>query len=191
MLTKNEKKVLRYLLANVYIETSINQISKECHLSPNGAYKILKRLESEGVLLQKKIANIISYKINFMDSKTKKILALAITDKIEGKVQHRYQDLRAFMQLTSLCAIYGSYLTKTQPHDLDLFFILSPKKYAAYAEKLRSVQDIVPLPIHDLVQTKQDFITNLKKGNKVLESILREGIVLWGQEELIEVLSHV
>ena len=50
MLTRNEKKVLRLLLTAFDMEYSINNIAKECGLAPNGAYKILKKFEGEGIL---------------------------------------------------------------------------------------------------------------------------------------------
>ena len=72
MLTKNEKKVLRLLLTAFDRQYSINNIAKECGLVPNGAYKILKKFEEEGILKAKHIANIKSYSINFDDEKTDK-----------------------------------------------------------------------------------------------------------------------
>ena len=65
MLTKNEKAVLRLLMAAFDKDYSINGVSKECGLTPNGAFKILKKLEREGILKSKSIANIKPYKINF------------------------------------------------------------------------------------------------------------------------------
>ena len=65
MLSANEKKVLRLLMSSLNASYSINQIAKECKLSPNGAFKILKKFEKEGVLRAVNIANIRAYKINF------------------------------------------------------------------------------------------------------------------------------
>jgi predicted AAA+ superfamily ATPase len=63
MVTKNESKVLRMILMAFGEEYSINYISRECNLAPNGALKILKKFEKSGVLKVKKVANISSYKI--------------------------------------------------------------------------------------------------------------------------------
>lgn len=54
MITANERKVLKFILVHFDTEHSINQIAKECVLSPNGAYKILKKFEKEEILGKKK-----------------------------------------------------------------------------------------------------------------------------------------
>ncbi|MDO8656802.1 MAG: hypothetical protein Q7K45_06195, partial [Nanoarchaeota archaeon] len=86
MLTANEKKVIKYLLVNFNLDKSINEVAKDCHLSPNGALKILRKLEKESILHQKKIANIKAYKISCSSSKARHTLELAFMDKIEGRL---------------------------------------------------------------------------------------------------------
>ena len=51
MITKNEKKVLRMLFAELGKDNSINQIAKACNLAPNGAFKILRKFEKEGMAI--------------------------------------------------------------------------------------------------------------------------------------------
>ncbi len=191
MITANERKVLKFLLVNFDTEHSINQLAKECGLSPNGAYKILKKFENEEILEKKKIANISSFRIDFSSYKAKKILELALMDKLEGKVKCRYEDIKPLEEITSICLIFGSYLKKKDPNDLDMFIALEKKNFKKYKERLKSLQDIVPIKIHDLIQTKEDLISNLKKGNKVIKEAILEGVVLWGQEELVEVFADV
>ena len=48
ILTVNEKKLLRLLAVSIK-EQSINEIAQKCELTPNGAYKILKKLEQEEI----------------------------------------------------------------------------------------------------------------------------------------------
>src|SRR3989338_8454547 len=118
MLTKNEKKVLRLLLTAFNRERSINNIAKECSLAPNGAYKILKKLEKEGILKEKNIANIKSYKINFDNEKTANILELAMIPELEGRLKFRLEDFKALKGITKSCIIFGSYINlKKQPND--------------------------------------------------------------------------
>ena len=69
MITKNERKILRFLLTHFDSDYSINEIAKKCDLAPNGAYTILKKFEKKGVLIVKKIANLNSYKIKFFNYK--------------------------------------------------------------------------------------------------------------------------
>lgn len=186
MLTPNEKKVLRYLVAYNDKDSSINELAKECSLSPNGAYKILKKLEKEGVLQQKAVANIRSFKIMCPSLKAKRLIEWAFMDAIEGRLKYRLADLSPLQNIVDVCLAFGSYTTaKKTPADLDLLVILKKNKYQEYKRVLEKVQGIVPIPIHDVVQTWQD-LDNPK--NAIMRQALRGGVVLWGQDKLVEVL---
>src|SRR3989344_3714308 len=192
MLTANEKKVIKYLLVNFNLDKSINEVAKDCHLSPNGALKILRKLEKESILHQKKIANIKAYKISCSSSKARHTLELAFMDKIEWRLEHRYQDLLPLQQVVEICIAFGSYITeKKKPDDLDLITVINKTEFRDYKQRLAKIQEITPVKIHDVLQTKKDFIDNMHLDNKVIKKALQEGTVLWGHERLIEVLFHV
>lgn len=191
VLTANEKKVLKQLLVNFDRESSINQIARACHLSPNGAYKLLGKLKREGILQEKKIANLRSFTINFQAVKTRKILELAFIEPLEGKIKYRFGDLKPLREITLICIIFGSYISKQDPHDLDLFIVLEKKHFRRYKQRLLEVKDLVPITVHDVIQTPDDLVTNLQGGNELIKKAIKEGIVLWGQEALVEAFTHV
>jgi DNA-binding Lrp family transcriptional regulator len=190
LLTKNEKKVLRLLMGYFGTEHSINQIAKECGLAPNGALKILKKLENEGILKSEKIANIKSYKINFGNEKTANILELALMSEPEGRIKYRAADFSELKNVTKCCIIFGSYVdSKKDPHDLDVLFVLETSSYKEFSRRLSSVKQTTPVKIHDVVQTEEDLRRNIKKKDKVVQDIIRKGIVLWGHKMLVRVLE--
>ncbi len=192
MLTANEKKVIKYLLVNFNLDKSINEVAKDCHLSPNGAFKILRKLEKENILHQKNVANIKAFKVSCNSSKARHTLELAFMDKIEGRLEHRYQDLLPLQQVVKICIAFGSYITeKKSPDDLDLIIVINKEEFSDYKKKLAEIQELIPVKIHDVLQTKTDFINNMHRDNKVIKKALQEGIVLWGYEPLIEVLFNV
>jgi len=190
MLTLNEKKVLRLLMAAFDRDYSINQIAKECNLSPNGALKILKKFEKEGVLIAKTIANIKSYKMNFGNEKTSIVLELALISELDGRIKHRLEDFKELKEVTKACILFGSYIDLSKkPHDLDVLFVLDG--YEEYKKKLSAVKGIVPAEIHDVVQTEEDMKKNIIKKDEVILNILRKGIVLWGQKTITKVIQGV
>ena len=192
MITNNEKKILKFLLAHFNSDYSINEIAKKCGLAPNGAYEILKKFEEKEILLPKKIANSKSYKINFNSIETNKLLELAlIPDYKEPKIKYRYNDLKHLENMTNLCIIFGSYITKKEkPNDIDILFVIKKSDYKKYSEVLEKVKIILPLKLHDVIQTKQDLTKNIKKEEKLIIEAISEGIVLWGHEFLIEVIKN-
>jgi DNA-binding Lrp family transcriptional regulator len=193
MITLNEKKTLRHALLNYYTKDSINQIAKVCKLTPNGTYKILKKFEQEGILKFDKISNIKVYYPDFMNNKTKSVMQLALMpDALSSKIRSRLNDLEQLKNIALACAFFGSYArNSTVPNDLDVFFLVEEKNYKAYKKLLRNIQEITPVKIHDIVQTKEDIVKNIKNKDKVLFEILTNSIFLWGYAEIIEVLSNV
>lgn len=192
MLTQNQKRVLRFLATRLGKDQSINEVAKACSIAPNGAYKILAKLEREGVLKAKQVANIKSYTLNFEHEKTVRVLELAlIPDTLEGRIKARADDLQPLKPLTQACVLFGSYITaKQRPGDLDILFILERTNFEAYKQALAKVQDRVPVHVQDVVQTRNDIAQNLKKNDPVVIAALRHGVVLWGFDALVKAIKH-
>ena len=193
MITKNEKKILRFLLVNFDKDCSINEIAKKCELSHNGAYEILKKFEKSEVILPRKISNLISYKINFNSKETVKLLELTLLpDYNVDKIRYRYNDLKPLEEISSLCIIFGSYITKKEkPNDIDAIFVVGKANYKKYSQILENVKMILPLKLHDVIQTKEDLSMNIKKRESIIIKAISEGVILWGHEFLIEVIKNV
>lgn len=192
LLTKNEKNVLRFLMSSFGADHSINQIAKECGLAPNGALKILKKFEKEGILRSERIANIRSYKINFGDEKTANILELSLMSELEGRVKYRAADFSELKNTAKCCIIFGSYAdSKKDPRDLDVLFVLENRSYKEFSRRLSSVRQTTPVRIHDVVQTEEDLRKNIKNKDKVIQDVIRKGIILWGHKIIPKVLEDV
>ena len=192
MLTENEKKVLRLLSVSFNKDFSINDIARGVFVTPNGAYKILKKFEKEGVLKAKKIANVKAYKLNFENEITSRLLELAlIPSELEERVKSRLKDVQQLKSITKACIFFGSYITsKRNPRDLDVLFIVSKSKFSFYKKILEEVRDISPVKIHDIVQTTDDLLQNLKKNDVIVTEALRNGLVLWGFEIVVQVIKN-
>lgn len=134
ILTENEKRVLRFLAAKPGMDYSINDVAKACGVTPNGAYKILRKLEKEGVLLAKQIANIKSYKPDFQNEKTARVYELAfMLDTLDDRVKLRLDDLKQLKAVTKACVLFGSYITtKQKPEDLDALFVVEKENFESY-----------------------------------------------------------
>ncbi len=191
ILTLNEKRVLRFLATSPNRDYSINGIAKACGITPNGAYRLLNKLMMLCILKLKPIANISSYKLDFSKEKTESILGLAfMPDLLEGRIKPRELDLASLKASTKACVLFGSYITaKQKPNDLDVLFVVERKDFALFKRELAKVQDIIPLKIHDVVQTEDDLRQNLKKNDPIVIEALRGGIVLWGSDILVKVIK--
>jgi len=169
---------------------SINYIAKQCNLTPNGTFKILKKFENLGVLKLKKVANINSYKINFTDNKTKSILELSLIPEISGKLKFRMEDLKPLKNITEICIIFGSYIDeKKQPNDLDIFFMIKKENFDKYKILSRKIYQTMPIKVQDVLQTKEDLNKNIINKDKVVMEIFRKGVILWGYDKSIKIIG--
>jgi hypothetical protein len=44
--------------------------------------------------------------------------------------------------------------------------------------------------IHPVYQTKNDLIVNIKKQDKIIVDLIKNGIILWGKEVLLEAIKN-
>ncbi len=184
MLTQNEKNILKFLMTS-FNHYSINDISKENKLAPNGAYKILKKLEKLGVAYSTNIGKIKSYKINFKNKLTINYLEIALSDERihDAKIKIRIQDFKELMAICKAAVIFGSYINeKKKPNDIDIVFVIDKDKYKEYKNILEKIKEIIPYKIHDVIQTPQDVANNLKEQDKIIINAIRNGVVLWGYD---------
>lgn len=192
VLTKNEKKILRFLAASTGKKQSMNEVGKACGVTSGGTFKILTKLEKEGIVQATRIANVKAYKLDFRGENTESVLHIALVPgKLEGRAKLRAQDLERLRDCTKVCAIFGSYITpKPNPSDLDVLFVFEKKDFDAYNDALEKVKDIIPIKIQDVIQTVEDLEDNLRKGDPVITGIVRNGIFLWGFDVLVQVIKN-
>ncbi len=190
MLTINEKKVLKILTFSFGEDYSINEISRKCNIAPNGAFKILKKFEREGILIVKKISNIKAYKIDLENNKAKNVIELTLIEEFKGKIKSRYLDLLSLKEIVECCILFGSYINKENPNDLDMIFVVRKDNYKRYKELSNKIFPPMPIKVHDVVQTNEDFISNIKRKDPVIIESLRKGIILWGHKIIIEAIEN-
>ena len=192
MLTKNERKVIRLLMAS-FSRLSINDVARECYLAPNGANKILKKMEKQGVLIFEDVGRIKAYQINFGNPLAHNYLEIALADERsnEPKIKVRAKDLENMKQVCQAAILFGSYVTeKKSPSDIDILFVLDKEKFGLYKKHLEAAKEIIPFKIHDILQTSQDLSANLKKSGSIIAGIIRTGVVLWGHENIAGIIEH-
>ena len=111
--------------------------------------------------------------------------------KFEGRIEYRLEDFKGLREITKACILFGSYTDlKKEPHDLDILFVIDRNNFKQYKKKLADIKDIVPAKIHDVLQTEEDFKSNIENKDKVILQILRVGIIFWGIKTIIKVIKN-
>lgn len=192
-ITKNEARVINLILRDFTRDYNINQIAKELKLSPRGAYKILKKLEKNEIVLPRKIGNNIIYKINFKNSTTASLCQFVLTEKETTPYTKVWiNDLQQLRQFTDIAVLFGSVLTKErQANDIDILLVFEKNNLAKVQEQIEKINTIKPKKIHAIMQTKKDLINNLKNKDTALLEEIKTGMILWGENMLFEAIKKM
>ncbi|MBU0627645.1 MAG: winged helix-turn-helix domain-containing protein [Nanoarchaeota archaeon] len=191
-LTQNEARVMDFLIRNFQERNSVNEIGKRLELSPMGAYKILKKLEKINAVVPEKIGNALYYKPNLNEEIGAKLSELVlIQNNLSPYAQIQAEDLNPLKDSTLCCVLFGSVLTKgKEANDIDILVILEKKDFSRVSKELSKIKSLKPKKIHELMQTKEDLLKNIQKGDKVILDIIKTGKILWGAEIIVEAIKN-
>lgn len=190
MMPKNTKKIILYLLRNLEL-VNINQISKRLSISVGSAFKILKELEKEGLVLSNSLGNAKFYQINLNNEETKQWCELLLLEErrnLKGYSKIYADELQKF-EHSDLIILFGSVLTNKDFNDVDVLFITNkPREVTKFCLNLSKIRT---KPIVPLILKKEDFIKEIKNKNKAVLDILKSGVILKGKSVFLEVLKNV
>jgi len=189
MITKNTKKIIVYLLRNLN-PININQISRELKISVGSAFKILKDLKKEDIVLSEKLGNCIFYKLNLENQETTKICELLLLEEkrnLKGYSKIYAEEIKKFKE-AELIILFGSILNKKEFNDVDVLFITNkPREVAGFCLELSKTKT---KPIIPLILTKTDIIKEIKSKKQAILEIIKKGVVLKGDDIFVKVIKN-
>lgn len=191
MIPKNTERIIMYLLRNVnQFGYNINQIAKLNKISVGSAFKILKELEKDKIIIKKEISNASHYKLNLDNDETKKLCELLLlTEKrnLKGYAKLYADDIVKFD--AELIIIFGSVLKRKSFNDVDVLFLTDKtKKVNNFCLEISKVRT---KPVVPLIMKKEDLIKTIKQEKEAILGMIREGVVLKGESIFVEVIKDV
>ncbi len=188
MIAKNTKSIIIYLLRNLEI-VNINQISKLLKISVGSAFKILKELEKNKIVLSSNLGNAKFYQINLNNEETIKwceIILLEEKRALKGYSKIYAEEIKKF-EYAELIILFGSILANKEFNDVDVLFITNkPKETTKFCLNLSKIRT---KPVIPLILRKEDLIKEIKDKKEVILDILKKGIILKGESTFLEVLK--
>lgn len=190
-LTLNEQKALLILFKDYAAHHNANTLAKQLGMSRFGVQKLLRRLKAEGFLTSQPIGRAVIFRLKVDEEYTKKLLTFLLAD--EAKQHLRWQD--EFSKLggeAQIVILYGSAVRNWEKaSDIDILVVAPGAASRAVGVLLERAKERLPKRLHAIRMIRQDLIDNLKNKNTVALEIVRTGIVLYGQDELYEVVRDV
>lgn len=191
MIPKNTARIIMYLLKEVgQFGYNINQIAKLNKISVGSAFKILKDLEKDKIIIKKAISNASHYKLNFDNPETIKLCELLLLAERRNLKGHAklYADEIINSKEAEMIILFGSVLKGKEFNDVDVLFITNQTKkvnnFCLEISKIRTK------PVVPLIMKQEDLIKAIKKKKEAILGMIREGVVLKGESIFVEVIKN-
>src|SRR3989344_2358735 len=190
MIPKNTKKVMLYLLRNLEL-VNINQISKNLSISVGSAFKILRKLEKESILISSNLGNAKFYQINLKSDETIRWCEILLSEErrnLKGYPKIYAEEIQKF-EYSELIILFGSVLANKNFNDVDVLFITGKTKEVT--KFCLNISKIKTKPVVPLILTREDFVKEIKSKKEAVLNILKTGVILRGESLFLGVLKNV
>ena len=197
MLPANLTKIIEFVFRNIPNKFNVNQLSRILKISVGSAYKILKSLEEKNIVTSRKIGNGIYYALNLGNKETENIVELVLIDSRNDSLAKNSlasiyaKDLRETEKFSKAVILFGSIIERKDANDVDVLFIINKGKTKAVEDFCLKLSNLRPKMVNPLSMTTADFRKNVKKQDKVVMDILKNGIILFGEDEIIKTLKGI
>ena len=184
-------EILKILAKESTIKPTITNLARETGLTRVGIWKLLKKLESEKMILLSKVGagktNTYTIVLNWDNPLVEKQLAVLFT-KDALNYQRWLQSFAELEAKVEFLILYGSILhTPKEANDIDLLAVVSKReKFIQIEETLQKIQKIQMKKIHLISVTTLELSEELKKQNRAYSESIKKGVILFGQEKFIK-----
>jgi len=192
MIPKNTSKLILFLLKNIDpLGYNINKIAKNTNVSVGSAFKILKDIEKDKLVVKRTINNASHYLLNYSNPELNKLceLMLLIEKRNLKSYAKLYADDLCKFNSAEMIVLFGSVLKDKEFNDIDVLFLTTQiKKVSNFCLDLSKIRT---KPVVPLIMKKEDLIQNIKNDNSAIINIIKEGIVIKGESIFLEVIKNV
>jgi len=190
-LTQKERETLLILFKDFTSYYNANSISKILKISHVGAQKIFKRLKNENLVIDKKIGKSIIYKLNLEDNYVSQLISFLLADEANNFKRWK-EEFKELFKKNRIVMMYGSAIKNyAQAKDIDVMIVIENKDVKEVNDIFKKKEEILPKKIHSIKLTNQDLLENIKKKDKAIVDIVKNAIILYGQDKYVEILKNV
>jgi len=192
---KSTIKVLKILLKDFSTKKTITSLAKETIMSRVGIWKVLKKLESDKLIILSAIGtgrtSIYSVSLNWKNPILEKVFAVALTEE-SLKNQRWLSNFKELEAKVDFLVIYGSILHfPKEANDIDVIGVAKKNKFLEIEKIMSNIQKTQLKRIHALNFTRDEFKKELEKPNKAFVDSIKKGIILFGQENFIRFMKNI
>ncbi len=190
-LTQKERETLLILFKEYTTFYNANSISKILNISHVGAQKIFKRLRNENLVISKTIGKSITYKLNFNEVYVSQLLTFLLANEANNFKRWK-EEFKELFKKDRIVLFFGSAIKDyTHAHDIDIMIVLKNKEVRKVNKILKKKEEILPKQLHAIKLNHQDLLNNLKKRDKAFLDIIKNAVILDGQDKYVGIMKNV
>lgn len=192
-ISKNGMRALLLILKDFTESYNSNTLSKKLGISMMGALKILKVLEAKGLVEGKMLGRATFYRFcheSDYAKETARFLLLEEAQSAPSRVVRWARELKKLEGKAEFAVVFGSVLSSDNYNDVDVLVVCAKPNAKAAKDAIAGMNRMSNKKIHALLQTPEDLASNIKSKNPAVLAALRNGIVAFGAENYLEMLSH-
>ena len=188
--TKKESEVLLTIFKDFSHYYNANSISKILGISRVGAMKIFRRLLKENIVEYQKIGKSIIYKPK-LDDYACKLIAFLLVDEANNFKRWK-EEFKELFKEGRIILLFGSAVKNySSAKDIDIMIIAENKDSKEINAVLREKERLLPKKLHAITLTAEDLSGNIGGKNKATIDIIKNAIVLYGQDKYVEIIKNV
>lgn len=190
-LTDGERKALLILLKDFTAYYNANSISKVLGISRVGALMLFRRLDAHGLVVSQKIGKAIVYKLKLEDDYVKKLVSFLLADEANGFKRWK-EEFKGLFKKGRIVMLFGSVLRNYEKaNDIDLLVASASADKEEINKLLEGKAEILPKRLHTIRLSASELKSNIRRKEVAILDIVRTGVVLYGQDDYVEVLKNV
>ncbi|MBU0757561.1 MAG: hypothetical protein KKG59_05805 [Nanoarchaeota archaeon] len=192
--TENEMRIALKIFKDFTRKYNANNLAKETNLTSMGVLKILNRLEQQKIIRFEQVGKAKIAHIDYSNEYAKHFILFLLQREAEtsnARVKRWVTEVKKLQDYATFGVMFGSVLHKDSFQDVDLLVVLPQKNVPELSQKVEEINRLNTKCIHMVKQSIQDITSNLLEQDSIIVDALREGVVVFGYEDLFEVMKSV
>ncbi|MBI2657195.1 winged helix-turn-helix transcriptional regulator [Candidatus Woesearchaeota archaeon] len=163
-LSDNEFSVISFLVRNFTEKLTIRSIAQKLNFSPAGVFNILKKLEKQNIVTGEKLGTGLFYSINFENRIAQHLASIVLV----------YNDEKISLDISQFRQAKAA--------------VFSNKTLLLITDSMTSLDASIP-NVTIISKTEDEFVSMLRKKDAEALQVLKKGIVLFGEDNLVEIIK--
>jgi predicted nucleotidyltransferase len=102
------------------------------------------------------------------------------------------EEFRALYKGYRIVMMYGSAIKNyAQARDIDIMVVIKKEDFKEVRALINERQKILPKRVHPIELTEQDLINNIKNKKEAIIDVVKNAIILHGQDKYVEIIKNV